>query len=65
MRTKYVPKQADAQRNLAHRHWGRRELAVALVAGTLALVGLDVVVHRIRKKRKAAKAAAASGGGGA
>lgn len=66
--TKYVPKQADAQRSLAHRHWGRRELAAALVAGTLVLVGLDVVVHRVRKRRKAARrapAASASGGGGA
>ena len=68
VRTKYVAKQADAQRSLAHRHWGRRELAAALVAGTLALVGLDVVVHRVRKRRKAARraaAASASGGGGA
>lgn len=68
VRTKYVPKQADAQRSLAHRHWGRRELAAALVAGTLVLVGLDVVVHRVRKRRKAARrapAASASGGGGA
>ena len=65
VRTKYVPKQADAQRGIAHRHWGRRELAAALVAGTLALVGLDVVVHRVRKRRKAARrAAAASGAGG-
>ena len=65
VRTKYVAKQADAQRSLAHRHWGRREIAVALVAGTLALVGVDVVVHRVRKRRKAArKAAAASASGG-
>ena len=69
VRTKYVAKQADAQRSLAHRHWGRREIAVALVAGTLALVGVDVVVHRVRKRRKAARkaarATASAGGGGA
>ena len=65
VRTKYVPKQAEAERGIAHRHWGRREIAAALVAGTLALVGLDVVVHRVRKRRKAArKAAAASASGG-
>lgn len=69
VRTKYVAKQADAQRSLAHRHWGRREIAVALVAGTLALVGVDVVVHRVRKRRKAVRkaavASASAGGGGA
>lgn len=59
VRTKYDPRKAAAQRSLAGRHWGRRELAVLLVAVTLALVALDVVVHRVRKKRKAAKAAAA------
>ena len=36
----------------------------ALMAGTLVLVGLDVVVHRVRKRHKAA-GAAGSGGGGA
>lgn len=69
VRTKYVAKQADAQRSLAHRHWGRREIAVALVAGTLALVGVDVVVHHVRKRRKAVRkaavASASAGGGGA
>lgn len=65
VRTKYDPKKAAAQRSLANRHWGRRELAVLLVAVTLALVALDVVLHRVRKKRKAAKAAAAAGAVGA
>ena len=69
VRTKYDPKKAAAQRSLSGRHWGRREIAVALVAGTLALVGVDVVVHRVRKRRKAVRkaavASASAGGGGA
>lgn len=62
VRTKYDPKKAAAQRSLAGRHWGRRELAVLLVLVTLALVALDVVVHRVRRRRKVAKAAAAAAG---
>ena len=52
-RTEYVPEEAEAQGDLANRHWGMREWAVLIVAVVLLLVVLDVVVHRIRKKRKA------------
>lgn len=52
-RTEYVPEEAEAQGNLANRHWGMREWAVLIVAVVLLLVLLDVIVHRIRQKRKA------------
>ena len=48
-RTEYVPEEAEAQVDLANRHWGMREWAVLIVAVVL----LDVIVHRIRQKRKA------------
>ena len=48
-RTEYVPEEAEAQGDLANRHWGMREWAVLIVAVVL----LDVIVHRIRQKRKA------------
>lgn len=48
-RTEYVPEEAEAQGGLANRHWGMREWAVLIVAVVL----LDVIVHRIRQKRKA------------
>ncbi|RRF91654.1 MAG: class C sortase [Coriobacteriaceae bacterium] len=52
-RTEYVPEEAEAQGDLANRHWGMREWAVLIVAVVLLLVLLDVIVHRIRQKRKA------------
>ena len=52
-RTEYVPGEAEAQGDLANRHWGMREWAVLIVAVVLLLVLLDVIVHRIRQKRKA------------
>ena len=52
-RTDYVPEEAEAQGDLANRHWGMREWAVLIVAIVLLLVLLDVVIHRIRQKRKA------------
>ncbi len=52
-RTGYVPEEAEAQGDLANRHWGMREWAVLIVAVVLLLVLLDVIVHRIRRKRKA------------
>ena len=52
-RTGYVPEEAEAQGDLANRHWGMREWAVLIVAVVLLLVLLDVIVHRIRQKRKA------------
>lgn len=52
-RTEYVPEEAEAQGDLANRHWGMREWAVLIVLVVLLLVVLDVVVHRIRQKRKA------------
>ena len=51
-RTEYVPEEAEAQGDLANRHWGMREWAVLIVAVVLLLVLLDVIVHRIRQKRK-------------
>lgn len=52
-RTEYVPEEAEAQGDLANRHWGMRKWAVLIVAVVLLLVLLDVIVHRIRQKRKA------------
>ena len=52
-RTEYVPEEAEAQGDLANRHWGMREWAVLIVAVVLLLVLLDVIVHRIRQKWKA------------
>jgi sortase A len=52
-RTEYVPEEAEAQGDLANRHWGMREWAVLIVAVVLLLVLLDVIVHRICQKRKA------------
>ncbi len=52
-RTEYVPEEAEAQGDLANRHWGMREWAVLIVAVVLLLVLLDVIVRRIRQKRKA------------
>ncbi|MDY4651150.1 MAG: hypothetical protein SO366_02740 [Atopobiaceae bacterium] len=48
-RTEYVPEEAEAQGDLVNRRWGMREWAVLIVAVVL----LDVIVHRIRQKRKA------------
>lgn len=35
----------------AARHWGKREIAVLIVVAAMALVLLDIVVHRLRRRR--------------
>lgn len=50
-RAEYVEQEAVEQKGLLARHWGRREVAALVVVGAMALVLLDVVVHRVRKRR--------------
>lgn len=50
-RTEYVEQEAVEQKGLLARHWGRREVAALVVVAAMALVLLDVVVHRVRKRR--------------
>ena len=49
-RTEYVEQEAAEQKSLSGRHWGKRELAVLVVAAALALVVVDVVFHRLRRR---------------
>lgn len=51
-RTEYVEREAAEQKSLSGRHWGKREVAVLVVAAALALVAVDVVVHRLRRRRR-------------
>lgn len=48
-RTEYVEQEAADQKSLLARHWGKREIAVLIVAAAMALILLDVVVHRRRR----------------
>lgn len=57
VRTKYRKKDADAQRSLTNRHWGKREIAMAIVIAALVLLVLDVIIHTVRKRRRAAERA--------
>ena len=50
-RTEYVEQEAADQKSLLARHWGKREIAVLIVAVAMALIMLDVVVHRLRRRR--------------
>lgn len=50
-RTEYVEQEATDQKSLLARHWGKREIAVLIVAAAMALILLDVVVHRHRRRR--------------
>ena len=50
-RTEYVEQEATDQKSLLARHWGKREIAVLIVAVAMALILLDVVVHRLRLRR--------------
>lgn len=50
-RTEYVEQEATDQKSLLARHWGKREIAVLIVVAAMALVLLDVVVHRLRRRR--------------
>ena len=50
-RTEYVEQEAADQKSLLARHWGKREIAVLIVAAAMALILLDVVVHRLRRRR--------------
>lgn len=49
-RTEYVEQEAAEQKSLSGRHWGKREIAVFVVAVALALVVVDVVLHRLRRR---------------
>ena len=50
-RTEYVEQEAADQKSLLARHWGKREIAVLIVAAAMALILLGVVVHRLRRRR--------------
>ena len=50
-RTEYVEQEVAEQKSLLARHWGKREIAVLIVAAAMALILLDVVVHRLRRRR--------------
>lgn len=50
-RTEYVEQEATDQKSLLARHWGKREIAVLIVAVAMALILLDVVVHCLRRRR--------------
>ena len=50
-RTEYVEQEAADQKSLLARHWGKREIAVLIVVAAMALVLVDVVVHRLRRRR--------------
>ena len=52
VRTKYRKKDADKQRSLFDRHWGKREFAVLIVIVALILLLLDIIIHRWRKKHR-------------
>ena len=50
-RTEYVEQETADQKSLLARHWGKREIAVLIVVAAMALVLLDIVVHRLRRRR--------------
>ena len=60
-RTEYVEQEAAEQKSLSGRHWGKRELAVLVVAVALALVVVDVVFHRLRRRRRGEGGATSDG----
>ena len=61
-RTEYVEQEAAEQKSLSGRHWGKRELAVLVVAVALALVVVDVVFHRLRRRDRRRADGSTSGG---
>lgn len=50
-RTEYVEQEVAEQKSLLERHWGKREIAVLVVVVAMALILLDIVVHRLRHRR--------------
>lgn len=50
-RTEYVEQEAADQKSLLARHWGKREIAVLVVVAAMALILVDIVVHRLRRRR--------------
>ena len=55
-KTGHEPRAADAvvggiEIGRVARHWGKREIAVLIVVAAMALILLDVVVHRHRRRR--------------
>ena len=61
-RTEYVEQEAAAQKSLSARHWGKREIAVLVVAVALALVLADVVFHRLRRRGRRRADGSTNGG---
>lgn len=49
-RTEYVEQEVAEQKSLLERHWGKREIAVLVVVVAMALILLDIVVHRLRHR---------------
>ena len=58
-RTEYVEQEVAEQKSLSARHWGKREVAALVVVVALALVVLDVAIHRLRRRRRRSAAARA------
>lgn len=50
-RTEYVEQEAADQKSLLARHWGKREIAVLIVVAAMALILVDIVVHRLSRRR--------------
>lgn len=50
-RTEYAEQEVAEQKSLLERHWGKREIAVLVVVVAMALILLDIVVHRLRHRR--------------
>ena len=61
-RTEYVEQEVAEQKSLSARHWGKREVAALVVVVALALVALDVVIHRLRRRRRRSAGGSTSGG---
>lgn len=52
VRTDYNPDEAAEQGSIQNRHWGKREWAVLITILALLAVGIDILVHRLRRRRK-------------
>ncbi len=63
-RTEYAEQEVAEQKSLLARHWGKREVAVLVVAAAMALILLDIVIHRVRQRRGGGPASGNRSGGG-
>ena len=51
-RTDYTPEEAQQAAEIQNRHWGAREIAVVVVAVTMAGLAVDAVAHAVRGRRR-------------